>query len=176
MKWISHILIAGAICAVINPLAVPAAVAGSTAPDWFEKISRMSGRKTKHRAITHYLTYWLLGMAAAHFLWDWRDWIFWFCAGGAIHWACDALTITGAPVGPWSLKRMTLFGGRVRTGGTGEYLITFAVVALCLVFAWQQRGLGLGTNYIPFFPLWPDWYHSGHVDAKEWKEHRFSFF
>ena len=36
MKWVSHVLIAGAVCAVFNPLAVPAALAGSTAPDWFE--------------------------------------------------------------------------------------------------------------------------------------------
>jgi hypothetical protein len=54
MRWISHIAIACAVCAVLNPLAVPAAAAGSTAPDWIEMLRRsVSRRKVKHRGATH---------------------------------------------------------------------------------------------------------------------------
>jgi inner membrane protein len=175
MRWISHITIAAAICAVVNPMAVPAAIAGSTAPDWLEIVLRPfhQNKKLKHRGITHYLAAWLAMALFAHFVWDFQGWLFWFAIGGAIHWLCDALTVSGAPLGWWSDRRMTLFGGKVITGGAAEYVITVVVVVICAVLIWGKRSTPSG--FIPFFYNWGDHYEKGVVDGHEWRTNRFSF-
>lgn len=174
MRWISHIAIAGSICAVFNPMAVPAAVLGSTAPDWIEMIRRVYWRnkKVKHRAGTHYLAGWLLAVAAALLIWDWRGWLFWFAVGGAIHWVCDALTVSGAPVGWWSDRRTTLFGGKVYTGSPSEYIITGVIVVLCAIAIWMRSSTTGG--FIPFFYHWGDFYERGLIDGLEWRNNRFN--
>lgn len=174
MKWISHVLIAGAVCAVFNPMAVPAAVAGSTAPDWFEFINRAVRRDTrlKHRGATHYLAVWVIFALAARFVWDWNGWLYWFAIGGAIHWVCDALTVTGAPLGWWSDRRMTLFGGKVHTGGVSEYFITGIVVLLCAVLIWTKHTAHGG--FIPFFYHWGEYFEKGLIDGFEWRTNRFN--
>lgn len=174
MKWVSHVLIAGAICAVFNPLAVPAAVAGSTAPDWFEYLIKAvrGDKRLKHRGVTHYLFAWVLAALVALLIWDFRGWMFWFSVGGAVHWVCDALTVSGAPVGWWSDRRMTLFGGKVRTGSSAEYVITGLVVLVCAVLIWSRHSAG---GFIPFFFHWGEFYEQGVIDGFEWRANRFSF-
>lgn len=174
MKWVSHVLIAGAVCAVFNPLAVPAALAGSTAPDWFEMLIRAVGgdKRLKHRGVTHYLFAWVLAALFAAFIWDFRGWLYWFAVGGAVHWVCDALTVSGAPVGWWSDRRMTLFGGKVRTGSSAEYVITGVVCLVCAVFIWSKQ---TGTGFIPFFYHWEKHYEKGIIDGIEWRTNRFNF-
>lgn len=175
MRWVSHIAIAGAICAVANPAAVPAAVLGSTAPDWGEWVLRAGGRRLTHRGLTHYLVAWLAGMLFAYYVVDWRGVLFWFCAGGLIHWICDALTSSGAPIGPWANRRTTLFGGRVKTGGASEYIVTIVICLACGAIIYSQRHTS-GTDYIPFFPDWSGHYDEGRADAKEWRVNRFKLF
>lgn len=173
MRWVSHVLIAGAICAVVNPLAVPAAVAGSTAPDWFEMIVKAArGRRMSHRGVTHYLAGWVIAALVAHFVWDYQGWIFWFSVGGAIHWVCDSLTVSGAPVGWWSDRRMTLFGGKVRTGAPAEYVITGIVLIICATLIWSRHSAG---GFIPFFYHWGEYYEKGVIDGFEWRNNRFNF-
>jgi inner membrane protein len=174
MRWVSHIIIAGSVCAVFNPMAVPAAVLGSTAPDWFEMVKRAYWRskKVKHRASTHYLAGWLLAAAAALLIWDWRGWLFWFAMGGAIHWFCDALTVSGAPVGWWSDRRVTLFGGKVYTGSPAEYVITGVIALLCVGVIWMRSSTPDG--FIPFFYHWGDFYERGLIDGLEWRNNRFN--
>lgn len=54
MCWISHIAIAASICAVFNPGAVPAAVLGSTCPDWSEWAFRpIPGVTAPFRGVVH---------------------------------------------------------------------------------------------------------------------------
>jgi inner membrane protein len=175
MKWVSHIAIAGAVCAVANPEAVPAAVLGSTAPDWFEWFKRAlnNRKKVQHRGATHYLVGWALGMALAHFLWDWHGWLFWFAAGGTIHWVADALTMSGAPVGPWSDRRVTLFGGKVATGSPAEYAITAVIVMACVLAIWVRGGLQ-STAFSPFFYDWRGMQRGGFIDGKELRDNRFN--
>lgn len=171
MRWPSHIAIAASVCAVAHPFAVPAAVLGSTAPDWLEPVlSVIQRRKVRHRGITHHLTSWLSLMLFAWLIWDWRGWVFWFAAGGAIHWVCDALTITGAPVHWWSDRRATLFGGRVRTGGPSEYLVTGVIVGVCALLIWWQRDAS--DRFAPYFMNWPGLYEAGLIDASEWRTKR----
>jgi inner membrane protein len=172
MRWISHIAIAASVCAVFNPGAVPAAVLGSTCPDWSEWVlRRVTGRNVRHRGATHWLSTWLLLALFAAFLWDVRGWLFWFAMGNVVHWFCDAVTLSGAPVGWWSDRRVTLFGGRVKTGGLSEAVVTLAIVALCAVAIYVRRDAGGG--FIPFFLHYGDLYQRGVIDGQEWRAHRF---
>lgn len=170
MRWISHIAIAASTCAVLNPFAVPAAVLGSTAPDWLEwVINAVQRRKVKHRGLTHYAAGWLALAAFGAFVWDWRGYVQWFAWGGFIHWIGDALTITGAPVGPWSDRRAMLFGGRVRTGSPLEYVITGLWVIACAVLIWSEAVHG---GFEPYFMGWPKLYEQGLIDGAEWRAKR----
>lgn len=59
--------------------------------------------------------------------------------GQRVHWFCDALTVSGPPVGWWSDRRITLFGGRVKTGSMAELAITVAIVAPCAIVIYTKR-------------------------------------
>lgn len=173
MKWVNHVTVAGAIAATINPAAVPAAMLGATAPDWLEWVIGLRGHKVKHRTTTHVLTSWLLAVLFFGAVWDWRGLGLAFALGGCCHWLQDSLTITGVPVSWLSDRRTTLAGGRLRTGGVGEYLITAAVVAVCAVIIMSK---GPGAGFLPFFRDWSGLYAGGLVDGAEWRAHRFEFF
>jgi inner membrane protein len=176
MRWISHIAIAASICAVFSPVAVPAAVLGSTAPDWLEALigTTRRGRKPKHRGPTHYIVAWILLAVMAKYIWDWQGWLYWFAIGGAVHWLCDALTITGAPLAWWSDRHMTLFGGKVMTGSSHEYLITGIICLLCAVIIWFKSPQH-GSGFVPFFYKYGELYEKGIIDGHEWHAHRFDF-
>jgi inner membrane protein len=105
-------------------------------------------------------------------VWDWNSWVYWFGAGGLIHWTCDALTVTGAPVGWWSDRRITIFGGKVKTGGTYEYIITSVIVAICVLLIVTRATTAGG--FIPFFYEWGDFFERGLVDGLEWRTNRFN--
>ena len=70
MKWVNHLAIAGATTALVNPVVVPVALLGSTAPDWLEWVLKALGRPVRHRTVTHYVLGWALGLAFALGLWD----------------------------------------------------------------------------------------------------------
>ncbi len=59
MKWQNHIIIGASFGAVINPVVIPVAVLGSTAPDWLEYLLKIIGYKVKHRTVTHVVLYWV---------------------------------------------------------------------------------------------------------------------
>lgn len=173
MKWISHGLIGVAVCAVFNPVAVPAALAGSTAPDWMENLFGMAtGKRVKHRGYTHYLATWVAVCLFAQFVWDYNHLLFWFAAGGVLHWVADSITIAGVPVGWWSDRRVHLAGGRLRVGSGAEYVVVAGVVVVCAVFIWSRSGAG---GFLPFFYHWGGYYEKGLIDGLEWRTHRFDF-
>jgi inner membrane protein len=172
MKWVNHIAIAGAGAAVWKPELVPLAVLGSTAPDWLEWVAQLANRRVKHRTVTHYVAVWTVGLAFALTLWDWHHALAAFCAGGLSHVICDALTVQGVPLGWWSDRRFHLFGGRLRTGQMGEYWFAGVFVLACIGIAAMTRHWG-GDGFSPFFWDWADYYKSGVIDAKEWKDNRF---
>lgn len=171
MKWVNHIAIAGATCAVWKPELVPVAVLGSTAPDWLEWIAHALGRRVRHRTVTHYAASWLFGLGFGAFVWDYHHVITAFAAGGLSHVFCDSLTVQGVPLGWWSDRRFHLFGGRFRTGQMGEYWFAGGVVVACVCVAMLTRHWGGG--YSPFFYDWADYYQQGLIDGKEWKDNRF---
>lgn len=175
MRWVSHIAIAGAVTALANPLLVPAAMLGATAPDWLEwVITKLNGYRLKHRGPTHYVSAWGLAVLFFSSGLDFRGVGLAFALGGLSHVLCDALTVTGVPFGPWSDRRFHLFGGRLRTGAPGEYAVTLGVVLVCALIGWQLRGIS--GEFSPFFPDYAGMYRDGLLDAKEWKERRLQFF
>lgn len=173
MKWVSHCAIGAAVCAVCNPVCVPAAVFGSTAPDWLETVeSAVMRRRVKHRGHTHYLASWVAVALFAALVWDWSGMLFWFAAGAALHWVGDALTVSGVPVGWWSDRRVHLLGGRLRTGSGAEFGTVAVIVAVCAMLIWSRSGAG---GFLPFFYQWGKYYEKGVIDGFEWRAHRFDF-
>ncbi len=170
MKWINHLAIAGAVTAVVKPELAPVAILGSTAPDWLEWGLNGLGRRTKHRAETHYLSAWLAGLLFGIVVWDFHHAITAFCLGGLSHVLADAFTVQGVPLGWWSDRRFHLFGGRLRTGQPGEYFVSGAVVISCAMLAWATRDWQGG--FYPYFYDWHQLYQDGIIDAAEWKANR----
>ena len=174
MKWINHIAIAGATTAVINPVLVPVAILGSTAPDWLEwVIKAVTGQDVKHRGVTHYVLGWFIALLFALLLWDFHGMLAAFFWGGLTHVLADSMTVSGVPFAPNSERRFHLFGGRLRTGEAGEYAVAWGIVAVCAV---AMQLLNTSTNWYPFFYDWAGLYEQGLIDGKEWKDNRFRFF
>ncbi len=171
MKWVNHIAIAGSVAAVIKPELVPVAIAGATAPDWLEWVLKACGQRIRHRTVTHYVSTWCFGLLFGLMIWDFHGIITAFCLGGLLHVFTDALTVSGVPLGWWSDQRFHLFGGRLRTGQPGEYLIAGAVVVVCAVIGWQTKSWS--NSFYPFFYDWHGLYQEGVIDASEWKANRF---
>lgn len=173
MKWISHIAIAGATTALLAPKLVPFAVLGGVAPDLAEHIAnRFFQMRWKHRQETHYFSYWLIGFGVCYGL-D-LDILTAFCWGGVTHILADSVTITGVPFSPLSDRRFHLFGGRLRTGSSAEYMIVFCFTVICFGLAhFIHRDNG---GFLPFFYDWAGYYEKGLVDGAEWKANRFRFF
>lgn len=177
MRWVSHTLISGSVCALWEPALVPAAVLGATAPDWLEWVGRhhLPLAQATHRGATHNLLGWLLVTATGAMLdVTWASAITAFGLGGALHWVCDSLTVTGAPLTWWSQHRSTLFGGRLRQGSKTERAIAIGIAIVCALIGWSQRHSTDGFS--PYVMPWRQHYQAGLVDAAEWRRHRYSPF
>jgi len=172
VKWFNHLLIAGSTCAVVAPALVPVALLGSTAPDWLEWLSGALGRKVKHRTVTHVVTYWMTAMLFFWLLWDFHGIGLAFAYGGFTHVFADSLTIMGVPLLPGSDRRTNLFGGRLRTGEMGEFVVACGIAGVCFFVA---GNLHQGGGFFPFFYEWNALYKSGVIDAYEWKQNRLNF-
>ena len=175
MKWINHLAIAGATTALVSPALVPVALLGSTAPDWLEWVLDKFGRSVRHRTLTHIVLYWIAAVVFALVLWDFHWMLAAFAWGGLSHVLADSFTVTGVPFSPFSDRRFHLFGGRLRTGDSGEYMVAWGVVGVCVVLALLFKPHG-GAGWYPFFYDWGGLYQDGVVDAKEWKDNRLKFF
>lgn len=174
MRWYNHTLLGAAPCALISPALVPVAILGATAPDWLEWLAKALRRPVKHRGATHWVAAWLVGLVGAWIFPDpVRGILAAFAWGGLSHCLADALTVSGVPFGPASERRFHLMGGRLRTGGAGEYGVAWGVVLVCWALAGQVGG---AAGYLPFFPDWADRYTAGTATAKEWRDNRFRFF
>lgn len=177
MRWVSHTLIGASVCALWQPAAVPAAVLGATAPDWLEWVGRnhLPLAHAAHRRATHNLLGWVLVTALG---WTvdapWGTHVAAFGIGGSLHWLCDSLTVTGAPLTWWSQHRSTLFGGRLRQGSQTERALAIGVAVVCGLLAWpawDEPG-----EFSPYLMPWRQHYRAGLIDAAEWRRHRYSPF
>lgn len=174
MKWVNHIAIGAAVGALVNPMSVPAAVLGATAPDWLETVYKLlAQRKIKHRGPTHVVAYWLIALGGFIVVWDWQGMGMMFCVGGLTHLFGDAMTREGVPLWWGARANSHLFAGRLRTGGSGEYFVSFSVLVLCLAVSFYYKPGGGG--FIPFFYEWGRYYDRGLIDGSEWKQNRWKF-
>lgn len=140
-------------------------------------VNRRSGRrwptirKFKHRGVTHWLVNRIVAVIFSWLAWDSRNLGLAFSLGGLWHILTDAMTISGVPVGPWSDRKIYLFGGKLKPGSPTEYLVSAVVVLICAVIAWHKPS----TEFVPFFYDWLQYYNEGLIDGKEWKTIVFGF-
>lgn len=138
MTWKSHSAIAAACVLPFSPALVPVAVIGSTAPDWSEWILKFFGIRIQHRGATHYvwvpLAILLLALFAMPLFGTVSAILAAFGAGYLSHWIADGFTVSGVPISGSSSYRVHFFGGRFRTGETGEYIFAFGLLALSVFF------------------------------------------
>lgn len=177
MTWKSHIAIATALSLPFSPQALPAAIAGSTAPDWIEIILRQFGINIPHRGQTHYIIWPVLIIIFSFFI-DYKSLLFWFGFGYLTHWLADSLTISGVPVSPLSKNKITLFGGRLKTGEPLEYILSFGLLGISILIAKPFLNF-TESELLPFNVYFMDWaklYNLNIIDQKEYLEHRFKFF
>ena len=181
MKWQNHIIIGASFGAVVNPLVIPMAMIGSTAPDWIEYILKICGHRVRHRTVTHVVMYWVAAMLFFWLVIDYRHFGLGFAIGGFSHVIADSFTIAGVPFSPASDARFHLFGGKLRTGNAGEYIVAGLIALMC--FGWVYYSPTSFKNshdaetsgFMPFFYDWKKEYDSGIVDGSEWKENRLKF-
>lgn len=123
MKWINHNIFSASVAAMtgLPPAGIAVVTAFSVVPDLVEF------RIFKHRGWSHgWWVYAFLAFALSAVMPSLSAYIFYAAFGAMLHLICDALTMMGIPVAPFSDKKiaMKLF----KTGDLLEYL-------LCLLFA-----------------------------------------
>lgn len=153
MKWFSHRLTTGGAAIVLGggPIGAILAYAGSTLPDVLdgkpppESLFFGEWRKRQwqkhHRGTTHWVGWYLIGMAALWWYSRSHHWplllkLNWLFAGAIGHLVGDAMTPGGIPVMPWKNgPRATL--NLFKTGSPLEYL--FVLAFMSLVVAWEMH-------------------------------------
>lgn len=179
MKWTSHIAIATAIQIPLNPLYIPVAAAGATAPDWLESILKILGIKVAHRTITHQLLNILILVIFGIAIFRYFQAPFYFALGAFTHWLADSLTRTGVPISHWSKHNTTLFGGVLRTGEFKEYILAFSFLAFSL-FLFKPNLLDIKNEielkFNAYLINYRELYELQIIDQKELKENRFKLF
>jgi inner membrane protein len=179
MKWTNHIIIASSTTAIIEPLLIPAAALGATAPDWLETVAnKIFSARWQHREQTHYLLFWIVAVLFFWLIWDFRGILTTFAWGGLTHILADSFTVMGVPFAPHSQNRFHLFGGRIRTGDSQEYIFSFTILIICLIIIFLTGGFNWQNTdeFVPFFYDWSGMYKEGLIDASEYKANRFRLF
>ncbi len=160
MIWVSHIAVGAGIGKVFG-LNYPLVILGSILPDLVEFFSK----RLEHRGLSHSL---IIAIVLTIALWmtPLKAVMLGVLLG---HLFMDSLTITGIPLWDEKGRRITLFGGRIRTGSAGEFVVSGLLVALCFLLI-GSFNLSMDRR---------DWsllYHQGVIDKREYYEHRFKFF
>jgi len=114
MTWASHIMV-GAATAKVFGLNYVLTTLGAILPDLMEMFSK----KMTHRGVSHSVA---ISLGALVLLWTTpiRDaWI------GVVfgHLFMDSLTMMGVPLLDERSRRITIFGGKLRTGSPGEFIL-----------------------------------------------------
>jgi membrane-bound metal-dependent hydrolase YbcI (DUF457 family) len=160
MTWASHIII-GASIAKIFGLNYMLATLGAILPDLVEMLSK----KMTHRGISHSV---VISIIALILLWNTpvRDaWI------GVVfaHLLMDSLTMMGVPVLDERSRRITIFGGKLRTASPGEFVVSGIIAFVAFIIL---GSFTLDTER----RNWSELYHRGTIDRKEYYDNRFNFF
>lgn len=160
MMWVSHIAVGTSLAKVLG-LNYLLTMLGSILPDFIEFFSK----RLKHRGVSHSIIISFL-MLIAFWMTPVRDvWI------GVIfgHLLMDSLTISGVPLWDERGMRVTLFGGRLRTGSINEFMVSGIIVILSFII--------IGSFNMDFERRnWKQLYDLNVIDKKEYYEHRFKIF
>jgi inner membrane protein len=160
MTWASHIMV-GASVAKVFGLSYVLTTLGAVLPDLVEILSK----KMQHRGISHSVA---ISLVALVLMWStpFRDaWI------GVVfgHLLMDSLTMMGVPVLDERSRRLTIFGGKLRTGSPGEFVVSGIIAFVAFVM--------LGSFGLDFERRdWAKLHHQGVVDRREYYDNRFKFF
>lgn len=160
MTWASHIMVGAAISKVFG-LNYMLTTLGSILPDLVEMLSK----KMSHRGISHSV---VISLVALVLLWSTpiRDaWI------GVVfgHLVMDSLTMMGVPLLDERSRRITIFGGKLRTGSPGEFVVSGIIAFVAFVI--------LGSfSVAPERRNWTELYRKGVIDKSEYYKNRFNFF
>lgn len=160
MTWPTHI-VTGAALAKMFGLNYTLVVIGSLLPDLVELLST----RLQHRGISHSVG---IALVALVLFWNTplRDaWI------GVVfgHLFMDALTMMGVPVLDERSRRLTIFGGKLRTGSSGEYVLAGIIAFVVFVV--------LGSYHLDTERRnWQELYRQGIIDKSEYYRNRFNLF
>ena len=159
MTWASHILV-GASVAKIFGLNYVLTTLGAILPDLIE----MFPKRMTHRGISHSVA---ISLVSLVLLWKTplRDaWI------GVVlgHLLPDALTMTGVPILDEKSRRLTIFGGKLRTASPGEFVVT-GIIAFIAFFILGSFSVDAERRN------WAELEHKSLIDKREYYENRFRF-
>ncbi|OAQ21020.1 metal-dependent hydrolase [Thermosulfurimonas dismutans] len=171
MTWPSHILMGIALAKGFD-LSLPWCVAGSLFPDLAEMLARRIVVRGKavfvglpqiaHRTYTHSLLFAGLCLLAGWGIFPIRS----FFAGVLFgHLLLDALTVMGVPVVDGRHRRVTLFGGKIRTGSLAELVAVLALAFTTYAVAPAVKVGGL-----------EDLYQQGVIDRYEYEKRKKALF
>ncbi len=163
MTWVSHIAVGTATAKLFGFNYYLAAV-GSVLPDLVERL--LPGR-VAHRGLTHSLALWSITLFLSWNQPQMRAVIIGVCVG---HLLMDSLTVTGIPVFDENSKSLTLFGGKIRTGKPGEYIIAGGIALIAFVLIGYSPFASDGAKQ----PTWQELQQQGVIDKREYKEKRFT--
>lgn len=160
MTWASHIMVGSATAKVFG-LNYMLTTLGSVLPDLVEMLSK----NMTHRGISHSVAIYL---AVLVLLWSTplRD-----CFVGVVigHLLMDSLTMMGVPVIDERSRRITIFGGKLRTGSAGEFVVSGLIAFVAFAILGSFSVSNERRN-------WAELHRQGVIDKKEYYENRFHFF
>lgn len=161
MTWASHIIVGSATAKVFG-LNYILTTLGSILPDLAEMITP---KHIQHRGVTHSIALWL---AALPLLWSTplRDCILGVVIG---HLLMDSLTVMGVPVFDENSRRITIFGGRLRTASAGEFAVSGIIAFIAFVI---MGSFTLDTSR----RNWKALHEQKVIDTREYYENRFKVF
>ncbi|MEW6214744.1 MAG: hypothetical protein AB1478_05995 [Nitrospirota bacterium] len=81
----------------------------------------------------------------------------------------DSLTVMGVPILDENSRKITLFGGRLRTASAGEFAIA-GIVAFVVFIVLGSMSVDTSRRN------WKTMYEQGVIDRKEYYENRFKMF
>jgi inner membrane protein len=158
MTWASHLII-GSATAKLFGLNYFVTAFGAVLPDLAEMVIP---QKVAHRGITHSVALWVAALVLSFLqpITVIRDCIIGVMVG---HLLMDSLTVMGVPILDENSRRITLFGGRLRTASAGEFVVSGVVAFLAfVVFGSMQIETGRTS--------WKSMYQQGIIDRKEYEE------
>jgi len=81
----------------------------------------------------------------------------------------DALTMMGVPLLDERSRRITIFGGKLRTASHGEFVVSGIIAFVAFVILGSFSLDAERRN-------WTELYHRGVIDKSEYYKNRFNFF